>query len=132
MGNAERLGGRSRLGNLDSRRDWGFAGDYVQAMWLMLQQDRADDYVIATGKSHSVRELVDVAFARAGLDWQKFVTLDPKFLRPAEVDHLIGDASKARNALGWQPEVDFHGLVTMMVDADVERVSRQSAVSSKG
>ena len=101
-------------------------------MWLMLQQDRADDYVIATGKSHSVRELVDVAFARAGLDWQKFVTLDPKFLRPAEVDHLIGDASKARNALGWQPEVDFHGLVTMMVDADVERVSRQSAVSSKG
>lgn len=120
------------LGNLDARRDWGFAGDYVRAMWLMLQQDRADDYVIATGKSHSVRELVDVAFARAGLDWQKFVTLDPKFLRPAEVDHLIGDASKARNALGWQPEVDFHGLVTMMVDADVERVSRQSAVSSKG
>ncbi|NUR55136.1 MAG: GDP-mannose 4,6-dehydratase [Acidobacteria bacterium] len=120
------------LGNLDARRDWGFAGDYVRAMWLMLQQDRADDYVIATGKSHSVRELVDVAFARAGLDWQKFVTLDPKFLRPAEVDHLIGDAAKARNALGWQPEVDFHGLVTMMVDADVERVSRQSAVSSKG
>lgn len=120
------------LGNLDARRDWGFAGDYVRAMWLMLQQDRADDYVIATGKSHSVRELVDVAFARAGLDWQKFVTLDPKFLRPAEVDHLIGDASKARNALGWKPEVDFHGLVTMMVDADVERVSRQSAVGSKG
>jgi GDPmannose 4,6-dehydratase len=112
------------LGNLDAKRDWGFAGDYVRAMWLMLQQDRADDYVIATGESHSVRELVEVAFRHVGLDWEKYVRLDPKFLRPAEVDHLIGDASKARSALGWQPEVDFAGLVKMMVDADLSRLSR--------
>jgi GDPmannose 4,6-dehydratase len=112
------------LGNLDARRDWGFAGDYVRAMWLMLQQDRADDYVIATGISHSVRELVEVAFAHAGLDWEKHVRLDPKLLRPAEVDHLIGDSSKARVALGWGPRVDFPGLVQMMVDADLERLSR--------
>ncbi len=110
------------LGNLDAQRDWGFAGDYVRAMWLMLQQDRADDYVIATGNSHSVRELVDIAFAHVGLDWQKYVTLDPKFLRPAEVDHLIGDASKARNALGWETQVDFHTLIKMMVDADLDRL----------
>ena len=109
------------LGNLDAHRDWGFAGDYVRAMWLMLQQARADDYVIATGKSHSVRELVQVAFGHAGLDWQKHVKTDPKFLRPAEVDLLIGDPSKARTELGWTPEVDFEGLVKMMVDADVER-----------
>jgi GDPmannose 4,6-dehydratase len=112
------------LGNLDAHRDWGFAGDYVRAMWLMLQQDRADDYVIATGKSHSVRELVEVAFAHVGLDWQKYVRLDPKFLRPAEVDLLVGDSSKARSTLGWKPEVDFSGLVQMMVDADVARLSR--------
>jgi GDPmannose 4,6-dehydratase len=112
------------LGNLDAQRDWGFAGDYVRAMWLMLQQDEADDYVIATGESHSVRELVEVAFAHAGLPWQKYVRLDPRFLRPAEVDHLIGDASKARRALGWQPEVDFPGLVRMMVDADLARLER--------
>ena len=112
------------LGNLDAQRDWGFAGDYVRAMWLMLQQDRADDYVIATGESHSVRELVEVAFAHVGLDWQKYVRLDPKFLRPAEVDHLIGDSSKAQKALGWKPEVDFAGLVKMMVDADMARISR--------
>jgi GDPmannose 4,6-dehydratase len=111
------------LGNLDAQRDWGFAGDYVRAMWLMLQQDKADDYVIATGQSHSVRELVDVAFAHAGLDPGKYVKLDPKFLRPAEVDHLIGDASKARAVLGWQPDVSFQQLVTMMVDADVRRLS---------
>src|SRR5260221_370250 len=110
-----------RLGNLDAHRDWGFAGDYVRAMWLMLQQDRADDYVIATGKTHSVRNLVEVAFQHAGLDWQKYVTQDPKFLRPAEVDLLIGDPSKAKAALGWRPEVDFESLVKMMVDADVER-----------
>jgi GDPmannose 4,6-dehydratase len=109
------------LGNLDAHRDWGFAGDYVRAMWLMLQQKRADDYVIATGKSHSVRELVQVAFGHAGLDWQKHVKTDPKFLRPAEVDLLIGDPSKARTELGWTPEVDFEALVKMMVDADVER-----------
>jgi GDPmannose 4,6-dehydratase len=112
------------LGNLDAQRDWGFAGDYVRAMWLMLQQERADDYVIATGESHSVRELVEVAFGHAGLDWQKYVRLDPKFLRPAEVDHLIGDPAKAKAALGWKPEVDFAGLVRMMVDADMERLSR--------
>ena len=111
------------LGNLDAQRDWGFAGDYVRAMWLMLQQDKADDYVIATGQSHSVRELVDVAFGHAGLDSGKYVKLDPKFLRPAEVDHLIGDAAKARSLLGWQPEVSFEALVKMMVDSDVQRLS---------
>jgi GDPmannose 4,6-dehydratase len=112
------------LGNLEAQRDWGFAGDYVRAMWLMLQQDRADDYVIATGESHSVRELVEVAFSHVGLDWQKYVRTDPRFLRPAEVDHLIGDPAKARTALGWKPAVDFKGLVEMMVDADIERLSR--------
>ena len=112
------------LGNLDARRDWGFAGDYVRAMWLMLQQERADDYVISTGESHSVQELVELAFQRVGLEWQKYVRLDPKFLRPAEVDHLIGDASKARAELGWKPDVDFPSLVNMMVDADLARLSR--------
>ena len=112
------------LGNLDAQRDWGFAGDYVRAMWLMLQHEQADDYVIATGESHSVRELVEVAFEHAGLDWQKYVRQDPRFLRPAEVDHLIGDPTKARAALGWQPEVDFKALVRMMVDADLERLSQ--------
>ena len=112
------------LGNLDAQRDWGFAGDYVRAMWLMLQQDQPDDYVIATGESHSVRQLVEVAFGHAGLDWEKYVRIDPKFLRPAEVDHLIGDSSKARRVLGWTPEVDFPHLVRMMVDADLERLGR--------
>jgi GDPmannose 4,6-dehydratase len=111
------------LGNLDACRDWGFAGDYVRAMWLMLQQDTADDYVIATGVSHSVRELVECAFDHVGLDWQKFVQLDPAFLRPAEVDHLIGDASRAQQILGWEPTVNFEQLVAMMVDADVARLS---------
>jgi GDPmannose 4,6-dehydratase len=110
------------LGNLDAQRDWGFAGDYVRAMWLMLQQDRADDYVIATGVSHSVQQLVETAFGHVGLDWRKHVKLDPKFLRPAEVDHLIGNPGKAKRLLGWEPTVDFNGLVTMMVDADVERL----------
>jgi GDPmannose 4,6-dehydratase len=112
------------LGNLDAQRDWGFAGDYVRAMWLMLQQDRADDFVIATGESHSVRELVELAFAHAGLDWKRHVRTDSKFLRPAEVDHLVGDCSKAKRVLGWRPEVDFGGLVRMMVDADMERLAR--------
>src|SRR3954447_7029197 len=112
-----------KLGNLDAHRDWGFAGDYVRAMWLMLQQDQADDYVIATSESHPVRELVKVAFEHAGLDWQKYVRTDPRFLRPAEVDHLIGDPSRARGALGWTPSVDFKGLVHMMVDADLARLS---------
>ena len=111
------------MGNLEARRDWGFAGDYVRAMWHMLQQDVADDYVIATGETHSVRELIEVAFGHAGLDWQKHVALDPKFLRPAEVDLLIGDPRKAKQKLGWTPSVDFAGLVKMMVDADLERVA---------
>ena len=111
------------LGNLDACRDWGFAGDYVRAMWLMLQQEKADDYVIATGVSHSVRELVESAFGYAGLDWKKYVRVDPAFLRPAEVDHLVGDAGKARRVLGWQPEVDFGRLLGMMVDADIARLS---------
>ena len=111
------------IGNLEAHRDWGFAGDYVLAMWMMLQQDRADDYVIATGVSHSVRELVEVAFTCAGLDWQKHVRVDPALLRPAEVEHLLGDASKARAQLGWTPGVNFKQLVEMMVDADVARLS---------
>jgi len=117
------LANELRLGNLDAKRDWGFAGDYVRAMWQMLQQDKADDYVIATGESHSVLELVEIAFAHAGLDWKRYVKEDPAFLRPAEVDHLIGDASKARRELRWAPTVNFKGLVTMMVDADIARVS---------
>jgi GDPmannose 4,6-dehydratase len=111
------------LGNLDAHRDWGFAGDYVQAMYLMLQQDHADDYVISTGQSHSVRDLVQVAFEHVGLDWQKHVELDPKMIRPAEVEHLIGDSTKARTRLNWRPQVSFAGLVKMMVDADLERVA---------
>ena len=113
------------LGNLDAQRDWGFAGDYVQAMWLMLQQERADDYVIATGISHSVRQLVETAFDHVGLDWRAHVKLDPRCIRPAEVEHLIGDNTKARQALGWKPTVDFKGLVTMMVDADLARVASE-------
>ena len=118
------------LGNLDARRDWGFSGDYVRAMWLMLQQTQPDDYVIATGESHSVRELVELAFEHAKLDWQRYVRLDPKFLRPAEVDHLIGDASKARSGLGWRPEIDFAGLVRMMVDADLARLGQGNSARS--
>lgn len=114
------------LGNLDARRDWGFAGDYVRAIWSMLQQDRADDYVIATGTSHSVRDLVETAFAHAGLDWRKHVRTDPALMRPAEVEHLVGDPSRAAAELGWRPSVDFAGLVRMMVDADVERVAAQA------
>ncbi len=106
------------LGNLDARRDWGFAGDYVEAMWLMLQQDRPDDYVIATGESHTVREVLDVAFGTLGLDWQSHVELDPRYLRPTEVDHLRGDASRAGEKLGWKPKVTFKDLITMMVQAD--------------
>jgi GDPmannose 4,6-dehydratase len=116
------------LGNLDAHRDWGFAGDYVKAMWLMLQQDRPDDYVIATGISHSVRNLVEAAFGHVGLDWQKHVHIDEKLLRPAEVEHLIGDSTKARTRLGWQPSVDFAGLVRMMVDADLERAAASAKI----
>jgi len=120
------------LGNLDSCRDWGFAGDYVRAMWLMLQQEEPADYVIATGKAHSVRELAELAFGRAGLDWQDYVRLDPALVRPAEVDHLIGDSTKARQVLGWEPTVDFPGLVAMMVDADMERLARQAREAESG
>ena len=111
------------IGNLDAQRDWGFAGDYVRAMWLMLQQDTPRDYVIATGVSHSVRQLVEIAFTHAGLDWEKHVRVDPALLRPAEVEHLLGDATKARRELSWKPEVNFNQLIEMMVDADLERLS---------
>jgi GDPmannose 4,6-dehydratase len=109
-----------RLGNFEAERDWGFAGDYVEAMWLMLQQDQPDDYVIATGEAHSVRELVDVAFAHAGLDPADHVRVDERFLRPAEVEHLIGDPAKAREKLGWEPRTTFEEMVKLMVDADLE------------
>ena len=114
------------LGNLDARRDWGFAGDYVRAMWQMLQGDVAQDYVIATGKMHSVRECVEIAFDQVGLDWKQHVKHDEAFERPAEVDQLLGDASKAQGKLGWTPQVSFDELVRMMVDADVERLSTQA------
>ena len=110
-----------RLGNLDARRDWGFAGDYVRAMWLMLQQEQPDDYVVATGASHSVQELVELAFSKAGLDWHEYVVVDPMLKRPAEVDFLLGDATKAREKLGWVPRIHFPALVQMMVDADLDR-----------
>ncbi len=118
------LADRLPLGNLEARRDWGFAGDYVQAMWRMLQQPTPDDYVVASGATHSVRELCEIAFARVGLDWQDHVVVDPQFVRPAEVDLLLGDASKAKRVLGWQPEVSFRGLIEMMVDADLARYQR--------
>ena len=110
------------LGNLDAHRDWGFAGDYVRAMWLMLQQETAEDFVISTGVSHSVRDLVQTAFSHVGLDWQTHVNTDARLLRPAEVEHLVGDSSKASRVLGWTPSVDFDSLVRMMVDADVKRL----------
>ena len=110
-----------RLGNIDARRDWGYAGDYVKAMWSMLQRDEPQDYVIATGESHSVREFLKIAFSYVNLDWEDYVVIDSDLIRPAEVDHLIGDATKAKNELGWTPEVDFPGLVKLMVDADLER-----------
>jgi GDPmannose 4,6-dehydratase len=119
------------IGNLDAQRDWGFAGDYVRAMWLMLQRERPDDYVIATGVSHSVRDLVEIAFSHAGLDWQKHVKIDPALLRPAEVDHLLGDPSKARAELGWTPSVNFKQLVEMMVDADIALLSSTSSPAAR-
>ncbi len=111
-----------RVGNLEARRDWGFAGDYVRGMWLMLQQDRPDDYVLATGETHTVGELIRIAFEHVDLDWERYVKIDPRYYRPAEVDLLVGDASKARKELGWEPEVTFKELVEMMVDADIERL----------
>lgn len=113
------------LGNLDAKRDWGFAGDYIEAMWLMLQQEKPNDYVIATGETHSVQEFVETAFDCVGLDWQKYVRIDPKFLRPAEVQLLMGDASLARKELGWQPKVDFAELVRMMVDSDMALLKKE-------
>ncbi len=118
------LSSELRLGNLDAKRDWGYAGDYVEAMWHMLQQDEPDDFVIATGQTHSVREFVEIAFGAAGLDWEKFVVIDERFLRPAEVELLVGDPSKARKKFGWRPKVDFKGLVTMMVEADIAALER--------
>jgi GDPmannose 4,6-dehydratase len=114
-----------RLGNLDAKRDWGFAGDYVKAMWLMLQQSTPDDYVISTGETHSVQELVEVAFGRVGLDWQKYVKIDKAFLRPAEVDLLIGDCSKAKRELGWTPSVSFKQMIEMMVDSDLKIIQKE-------
>jgi GDPmannose 4,6-dehydratase len=114
-----------RLGNLESRRDWGYAGDYVRGMWMMLQQDKPDDYVIGTGETHSVGEFCEIAFSHVGLDYKDYVVQDPKFYRPAEVDLLVSDPKKAREGLGWVPEVDFKGLITMMVDADMESVKEK-------
>ncbi|MEW5924197.1 MAG: GDP-mannose 4,6-dehydratase, partial [Candidatus Zixiibacteriota bacterium] len=116
------LADKLALGNLDAERDWGFAGDYVRAMWLMLQQDKAQDYVIATGRSHSVKSFVEAAFGCVNLDYHDYVVTDPRFVRPAEVDRLLGNASKAKKELGWEPEVSFEQLVKMMVDADLERL----------
>ena len=116
------LANEIRVGNLESQRDWGYAGDYVRAMWLMLQQDAPDDYVIATGKTHSVERLLEVAFGHVGLNWRDYTVQDERFMRPAEVDLLVGDPSKARRELGWQPTVDFEELIGMMVDADLEKL----------
>ena len=113
------------LGNLDAKRDWAFAWDYVQGMWLMFQQAEADDYILATGETHSVREFLDEAFSYVGLDWEEYVEIDPRYFRPNEVDLLLGDASKARQNLGWEPTVSFKELVRMMVDADIEALARE-------
>jgi GDPmannose 4,6-dehydratase len=116
-----------KMGNLEAERDWGFAGDYVRAMWLMLQQNSPDDYVVATGETHSVRRLLEIAFSHAGLDYRDHVEVDPELLRPADVQHLKGDCAKARRTLGWRPEVTFEGLVRMMVDSDLQLVSKELA-----
>jgi len=119
-----------RLGNLDSKRDWGFAGDYVEGMWRMLQQDQPDDFVLATGDTRTVQEFVEEAFGRVDLDWQQYVVVDPRFVRPAEVDLLLGDPSKAKQVLGWEPKVTFKELAAMMVDADMDRVANEIAYRS--
>jgi len=124
------LANELRLGNLDAKRDWGFAGDYVKAMWLMLQQNEPEDYVIATGATHSVKDLVQIAFDYINLNWEDYVVIDPKFIRPAEVDLLLGDSTKAREKLGWKPEVDFKSLIKMMVDADLEKVKNNIHLSN--
>jgi GDPmannose 4,6-dehydratase len=125
------LANELRLGNLQAKRDWGFAGDYVQAMWLMLQQDQPDDYVVGTGQTHTVQDFVEVAFAHVGLDWKQYVVVDPKFVRPAEVDLLVADASKARKTLGWEPRVNFEQLVKMMVDSDLVLARAEKARGGK-
>jgi GDPmannose 4,6-dehydratase len=120
------------LGNLDAKRDWGFAGDYVEAMWLMMQQDKADDYVIATGRTISVREFAELAFKHAGLDFKDFVEFDPRYLRPAEVDLLLGDPTKAIKKLGWKPKTSVEQLAAMMVDADLEKARREKTLRDAG
>jgi GDPmannose 4,6-dehydratase len=124
--------GKLYMGNLDAKRDWGFAGDYVEAMWKMLQAEKPDDFVVATGEAHSVRELLDVAFAHLGLDWKKYVEVDPRYFRPSEVDHLCGDPRKAREVLGWKPTVHFEGLVKMMVDHDLELARQEKTLRDAG
>jgi GDPmannose 4,6-dehydratase len=126
------LQSKLKMGNLDAERDWGFAGDYVQAMWQMLQQEKPQDYVVATGVAHSVRQLLETAFGHLDMDYRDYVETDPTFLRPAEVHHLLGDSSKARQELGWEPKVSFEGLVKMMVDEDLARLKREAANSSGG
>jgi GDPmannose 4,6-dehydratase len=120
------------LGNLDAKRDWGFAGDYVEAMWLMLQQDTPEDFVVSTGETHSVQEFLEVAFGRVGLDYQKYVEIDPRYYRPAEVDLLLGDATKAREVLNWKPKVGFEELAFMMVDTDLEKAAREKTLADAG
>ncbi len=127
----EGLQGKLFLGNLDAKRDWGFAGDYVEAMWMMLQQPQADDFVISTGETHSVREFLDECFALLNLDWKKYVDVDPRYFRPAEVDLLLGDSSKARNAMGWKPRVTFKGLVKMMIDSDGDIARREKLIAEQ-
>jgi len=126
------LSNELKMGNLDAKRDWGFAGDFVEAMWLMLQQDEPEDFVISTGETHSIEELVEIAFAYAGLEWKDYVVIDPKFVRPAEVDLLLGDSSKARDRLKWQPKVKFEELIRMMVDFDIKRYEAQECSSKAG
>jgi GDPmannose 4,6-dehydratase len=125
------LANKLRMGNLDAKRDWGFAGDYVRAMWTMLQHPAPEDFVIATGKTHSVKDVVETAFAAVDLDWREYVEIDPRFLRPAEVDHLLGNAAKAREKLGWEPQVGFHELIRMMVKADLQLVQNTRILASQ-
>jgi GDPmannose 4,6-dehydratase len=129
---AEGLQDKVYLGNLDAARDWGFAGDYVEAMWLMLQQDKPDDYVVSLGESHTVRELCEVAFAHAGLDWKKYVVIDPRYNRPTEVDHLLGDSTRARQKLQWSPRVDFRQLIAMMVENDIDLARQERTLQDAG
>jgi GDPmannose 4,6-dehydratase len=128
-----KLGLQSKLflGNMDARRDWGYAGDYVEAMWLMMQADTADDFVIATGESHSVKEFVEATFGMLNLDWHEYVAIDPRYFRPAEVDLLHGDATKARKVLGWQPKVDFKALVRIMVEHDMKIAEREKILAER-